>query len=90
MSVRPQQGFSPTSEEAFPPLTPDDEKELPIPGPEEAAGAARALILGAGKHEGGCVLLGPPCRLLPWVPGQGGPRLSGSGPAPPDWVSRSG
>lgn len=52
---------------------PDDEKELPVPGPEEAAGAARAPILGAGKHDGGCVLLGPSCWLLPWVPVPGGP-----------------
>lgn len=54
-------------------LMPDDEKELPVPGPEEAAGAARAPILGAGKHDGGCVLLGPSCWLLPWVPVPGGP-----------------
>lgn len=51
----------------------DDEKELSTPGPEEAMGVAWVLILGAGKHEGGCVVLGPSRWLLPWVLVQGSP-----------------
>lgn len=50
----------------------DDEEELLIPGPEEAAGVAWALCLAAGKHKG-CVPLGSSRWLLPWVPVQGSP-----------------
>jgi len=60
-------------------LVVDDEKELLIPGPEEAAGAARALCLAAGKHEG-CVPLSASCWLLPWVPVQGRPSAVRLGP----------
>lgn len=46
----------------------DDEKELLIPGSEEAVGVARVVGLVAGKHEG-CTAR----QLLPGVPVQGGP-----------------